>query len=259
VIPKLKPAEAMVAAMGIEAFLRGDVKLTRTFEARVQDMAATIDGDVFRAIKGDRQPHKDPEPFNFKEIGQLLADTGSREQQRSFHDAFLEAPPALSAAVQDTAGRVIAYLNDHYPRRARTESIVATEAPTSGVEMARFKRIWRIACDPLSVIAALASSSMSRDMVQALSDLYPSVYAAIRVAVLKAIGRIKGRRSSWAPTRDQDLQLRVLMQANTITPQLAAEIATIPAATKAAQARTQHQDDRQLQTQSQRIATPAHR
>lgn len=256
--PKLNPAEMMVAALGADAFLRGEIKLTRDFETRVQNMGATIDRDVFRAIKGDRQPHQDGAALDFKEIGKLLADTGNRDQLSAFHDAFLEAPPALSAAVQETAGRVIKYLADHYPRRARSESIVATEATPSGVEAARFKRIWRIACDPLSVIAALASASLSRDMVRALEDLYPSVYAAVRMAVLKAIGRIKGRRAAWKPTRDQDLQLRVLMQANTITPQLAAEIAAIPAATKAAQARTQHQDGRHLETQGQRIATPAH-
>jgi hypothetical protein len=255
----IDPPERIVAAIGIEAFLDGKVHLTRAHETAIQGMDAAIDRDVFSAIKGDREPHRDDEPFDIKAIGKQLADIGNREQLKGFHEAFLEAPPELSAAVQNIAGRIMRYLADHYPQRIRSTSIIASETKPSGVEAARFKRLWRIACDPLTVVRALASHSISRDMVRSLEDLYPSVYTAIRGAVIKAIGRIKGRRGGWIPSRTLDLQLRVLMQADTITPQLAAEIAQIPEATKIAQRRTQHSDSGHLQTQAQRLATPTQR
>lgn len=255
VIPEgVDPAEALAATIGAEAFLFGDVKLTQGIQNRAAGMDHTIDRMVFEAMNSE--PEKVPEiPLDYKAVGKALADTGNREQVKSFHDAFMTEDPNLAAHVQETAGRVIRYLADRYPRRVRP-GIVATPSEPSGVELARFKRLWAVACNPLHVCEALGRGNLSRDMVRSVEDLYPSVYAAIRMGVLKAISRIKARRTSWEPARNLDLQLRVLMQADTITPQLAAEIDAAGLAPQAAPPPTgKAVNSGDMQTTGQRIAS----
>jgi len=254
----INPAEALVAVLGVDDFLSGNIKLTKGARDRAAALDHEIDRGVFSAMRGE--PAAVPEiPLDYKEVGAQLerAKQGDREQVLTFQRAFANEDPALAAQVQTFAARVIRYLDERYPRRTRT-GIVASAAPPSGVEMARFKRLWAVATDPLHVVEALGRGNLSRDMVRAVEDLYPTVYAAIRMGVLKAISRTKARRAAWTPPRSLDLQLRTLMQADTTNPQLQAEIDAMPPPAAAATARQQgHASDagKDLQTTGQRIAT----
>lgn len=260
VIPEgVEPGEALAATIGADKFLAGDVKLTQGIRDRAAGMDHTIDRMVQKALQGEPEAVPDV-PFDYKAVDQQLRETGSRDQVAAFETAFVAEPPELRAKVQDTAGRVIRYLDDHFPRRVRP-GIVATPTPPGGVELARFKRLWQIACDPLEVLEALGRGNLSRDMVRAVEDLYPSVYSAMRLAVIKGISRTRARRASWVPSRAMDLQLRVLMQADTITPQLAADIDAAGLAPGSAAPRPQSKvvDSSGLETPGQRLATPTHR
>jgi hypothetical protein len=259
VIPTgVDPAEALVAVLGVDDFLSGDVKLTRAVHDRAAGLDHTIDREMFAAFHGEPEPV--PEiPLNYKEVGAQLerAKQGDREQVRIFQDAFANEDPALTAQVQGLAARVIRYLDERYPRRTRP-GIVATPSMPSGVELARFKRLWAVATDPMHVVEALGRGNLSRDMVRAVEDLYPTTYAAMRRAVLKAISRTKARRASWEPSRALDLQLRALMQADTINPRLQAEIDAIPppaASNPTARQQSNSADaGKDLQTTGQRVA-----
>jgi hypothetical protein len=251
------PQEAWVAAVGIEAILFGNVKITAPIRKRVTDMTATIDRMMIAAVNSE--PSRVPEiPLDYKAVSKALDDTGNREQIKSFETAFADEDPQLKAHIQEVAGGIIRYLNDHLPRRSRL-GIVATPSPPGGVDLARFKRLWQIANNPLTVIESLERGNLSRDLVTVVEDLYPSIYKVMRLAVFKAISRTKARRAGWIPSRQLDLQLRALMQADTITPQLAAEINSVQGAPKGPGAQAQSKSNGDLQTQGQRISQPEKR
>lgn len=259
VIPEgVEPGEALAATIGADKFLSGDVKLTQGVRDRAAGMDHTIDRMVAKALQSEPEAVPDV-PFDYKTVGKQLQDTGSRDQVAAFQGAFANEPPELTAKVLDVSSRVIRTLADRFPRRT-SPGIVAAPAPPGGVELARFKRLWQIACDPLEVLESLGRGNLSRDQVRAVEGLYPSVYSAMRLAVIKGISRTKARRASWVPSRAMDLQLRVLMQANTITPQLAADIdAAGLAPAPAARPQTKVVDSGGLETSAQRLATPTHR
>lgn len=221
--------EAVVAAMGIRPFLLGDPRLTAPLKRRADDLVVIIQRGLFRAIRSEASDvgRGDGDEFNYKEVSKALIDTGDREQIKAFTDAFAGEHPDLTAGVQSEATRIIHYLIDQFRtvRKARLTVTGAIDGAPSDVQLQRFVRQWRIACDPLSIITALELDEISRDQVRALEALFPGVYGAIRKGVLLSISRIKARRPSWEPERAKDLQLRVLMQTDTIDPRLAADIA----------------------------------
>lgn len=224
----LNPAEATVAAMGIDPLLMGRPRLTVETKEKAAGYEALIRRQMLRAISGDPEDgevDEDEQPFDFKAVSKALVNMGSRDQIAAFNVAFPD--PTESAAVQAIATRIMRYLYDHLPRRQRLEITGPVDVRQSDVVVNRFRRLWEVACNPLVIIKEIASGSLSRDQVRAVEDLWPGVYASMRKAVLLAISKIKSRRKGWEPTRGKDLTLRTFMQTDVIDPQLAAEIESV--------------------------------
>lgn len=99
-----------------------------------------------------------------------------------------------------------------------------------------FRRIWAVACDPMSVLRDLADGSIFDDQVNTLVKLFPATYEDVRAAVLSyALPAMVTRRGkSWTPDSTKAALLACLLGKKSFDADLAQLVQQADAANAAA-------------------------
>ena len=84
--------------------------------------------------------------------------------------------------------------------------------PPPHSDVARFRRLWNVACDPLSVLEDLNAFALSRDMVQGVFDLYPLTWKRMDDGTTSQLGRKKAQAPKFTLTIRKEWQLRILVR-----------------------------------------------
>jgi hypothetical protein len=215
--------ESIVAAIGMAPFVTG--KLTRVHgyhQDRAAKLKETVAAKIHRFLaREEREPAAELPAFDFGEVAAALgAPLGpvsaehqpglSQEQVVREIAAFGEdADTAVSANV--TVQRIRAYLQAKLPRLIRQSLAGPISEMPPPSEVARFRRLWVVACEPLSVLDDLNEFALSRDQVTACAEMFPIVWGTFwPVAQEQIARRMTVSEGKYRLTHRKELLLRVL-------------------------------------------------
>lgn len=203
--------EVATAAIGIDSILRGKA----SYGLGKEGIAGSLPTNLARLVgtyirRSEPAALSELPEFDYQDASALLANAGKPEQGQRLQQAIDD--PELAAAVEQHATRVIETLQQALPARTVETLTGSTPVPPSAQELAKFRRAWQVAVDPLSVLRDLNEDAMSIDQVQALEAFYPTLYALIKPAVVKAVADEKAKQPNWEPGYRKESRLRVLLQ-----------------------------------------------
>jgi hypothetical protein len=215
--------ESLVASVGMEPFVTG--KLTRVHgyhQERAAKLATTVAAKIHRFLaREEREPPAELPPFDFAEVTKLLGTplgpvttedqpgVGPEDVTREIAAFGEDMDTAVSANV--LVQRIRSYLVAKIPRLIRQSLAgpIAEMPPPS--QVARFRRTWVVACDPLSVLDDLNEFALSRDQVTACAEMYPLLWGSFwPVAQEQLSRRITVSEGKYRLTHRKELLLRVL-------------------------------------------------
>lgn len=202
-----------MAAIGMPAFL--DRTLSRIYLHHLS-RAAKIGDEIDRKIhlflnRDDPAEVPDLPPFDFKAVRSSIETQPLPQHIADLIDAFGELSDVGLAAVQ-VVDRVQGYLAPKVPHRIHQSLAGPTEMPPPHSDVARFRRLWNVACDPLSILDDINAFALSRDLVQGVFDMFPLIWQRIDAGVTSQLGRKKSQNLNFTLTIRKELQLRVLVR-----------------------------------------------
>lgn len=227
--PEGLPGEAIVAALGLDAILRGDPSFTVERQNDAASFTKRARALLLKALAvREPEPDDEEEPdFDYQTVSDLLRDVGE-EQNAALFDAL---PDDIQDAVLAAATTAIEYLQNAQPRRVTKTTARLEVSPPEPYELDRFVRAWRVAVDPLSAVKAMTVGALDMVMVGALAAAYPAIYELLAGEgglLDDAIATMKGRRGEkWDVTDDQDRQIKILLQEDPIDLDLANDFADL--------------------------------
>lgn len=206
--------EATVAAVGLPKFLeeKGLRRLHLYQIERAARMGDEIDRKIYLFL-GLSEPQEGGllPPFDFDEAVALVKPEPTDQHIVDVQTAFEEYPDLGMAAIQ-VYGRVQAYLRSKMPHRVHQSILWQDDSRPSHSEIARWRRLWCVAADPMWVVDSLTEFAVSRDMAQALRDMYPLLWARIESGVDAQLARKKSQQPAYRLTVRKEQQLRTLIQ-----------------------------------------------
>jgi hypothetical protein len=204
----------MVAVLGIAPFVDKTLKRVHLYHLdRAAKLGAEMDRMLYRFIGSEEpEPVAKLAPFDFETIRDNLKTPPLPEHTAAVMGAFGEhADTAFEANL--VADKIQAYLLGKIPKRTHEGLQGPVDEPPAHSDLARFRRLWSVACDPVGVIMeAIGEYALSRDMVKAFADMYPLTWARCKAGVQSQLVR----RAAVAPKERLPIRkeqiLRVLMQ-----------------------------------------------
>lgn len=207
--------EAMVAIIGIESFVvPGKLKKVYLYHIdRAAKMGEEIDRKLYQFIGStERQEGGDLPPFDFMEVRESLETMPLPQHTADIIGAFGDQPD-LGMATIPVAERIQAYLVGKVPHRVHQSIAGPTQEMPGHSEVARFRRLWAIACDPLTIILdALNEYALSRDMARSLKEMFPLIWQRIDDGVTSQLARKKTVSPKFRLPYQKEQLLRILVQ-----------------------------------------------
>lgn len=229
--------ETIVAAIGIRPFVDRTMTRVHGYHAdRAAKLADTIGAKIYRFLTRE-EPEEAAElpPFDFDNVTGMLKleqtpDNVTREV--AAFGADVETAVAANLVIQ----RIRGYLVAHIPRLIRPSLAGPISEPPPPSDVARFRRLWVVACDPLSVLDDLNEFALSRDQVTAFADLYPAVYGTVWPIAQQQLARRKTVEPKYRLTHRKEILLRVLTRQENTNAQLGQALQALYAQQEAAAA-----------------------
>src|SRR5262245_37909955 len=202
--------EAILGAIGIRAFVAQELRQVHGYHVeRAGKVKAEIDRKLYRFLQREEPaPTADLPDFDYDEVAGLL-DAEETPQHIEAHIAAFGDDGDTALAVRIQAQRIWGYLKQKLPRRATVGLTGPEYSRPPEIDIARFARLWAIACDPLSILEDLNEFAVSRDQVSGIADLYPQIYKAIQDAVPQQLARAKTVDPKFYLWRQKETLLRV--------------------------------------------------
>lgn len=203
--------ECIVAAIGIKPFLDKSLQRVHGYHVeRAGKVKAEIARKLYRFVqRSEPEDTAELPDFDYDEVAGILTDERLPEHVQQQIAAFGEhGETALACQVQVT--RIAAFLTSKLPRRVHMSLMGPLYTRPPEIDIARFARLWSVACDPMIVLDDLNEYAVSRDMVQALADVYPLISAELLPAMQDALVRAKTVDPKFALYRQKETLLRVL-------------------------------------------------
>lgn len=204
--------EALLAVTGLTRALEpGPVYVTMRQAERAGRLDVVIQRALRAAVRGETwdRPERRDIPGHAHVLELLsgpLTDERIEENLSSIDDQA--AAEALGAAL----GRAWGYAQSIVPRRTMTTLVGLESVPPGGLEVARFRRLYQIADDPLVALDDLSRGRLSGDQVGAFAAAYPGLYAEATRLVGGELARQRGELPNWQPSRLLAGQLRTLLR-----------------------------------------------
>ena len=136
------------------------------------------------------------------------------QEDKTLMDKLLADPNLAIAAPQtydklrQVSSRALAFLNTKMPRKTLgVNPFIKKSYPLSDQEIYKFKRYIKAIQNPLSVLEDLKKGVVSREGIEAVQFVYPTVYNEIKSTVYENLKKYGGEMSY-----DKRLQLGIVMQ-----------------------------------------------
>lgn len=211
-VPDALGVESLVASIGLEPFVTKKLTTVHGHHVtRAEGMHAEITRKIHRFLTRDEpEPAAPLPPFDFKAVSAALAEDAPPDQTLREIAAFGEAGD-LALQANLVVQRIRAYVAGKVPKRVYMSIFGPEPGDPPKSDVARFRRLWVIACDPLTILDDLNEYNVSRDQVKACSEMYPLVYATFwPIAQSQAVRRDGVEGGNWKVSRRKENILRVL-------------------------------------------------
>jgi hypothetical protein len=173
-------------------FARLEAKASRVGEAAKKPVnlgRAAAAPLALRLFMGDE---KKPAEAYRKRTEQLLVmnqnmGQGVRDRTQVALGGISETAPRLTQHVAVAASRGVNYLLAHTPVPLRQPSVMqpSYRPVPSDLEIAEFAKRWEAVADPLTVLADFQRGMVTYEQVDALKNVYPSLFRSIQVEALQ--------------------------------------------------------------------------
>jgi hypothetical protein len=208
--------ESLVASIGLLPFVSNSITKVHQYQAeRAAKVQAEIAAKIHRflARKEPAEPADLP-PFDFEAVVAEL-DTESEGERDPAHvvreiAAFGEDNQDMAVAANLVVQRIKAAVIAKIPRRVRQSLAGPEKMLPPHSDVARFRRLWVVACDPLSVLDDLNEFALSRDQIEVCATLYPLVWGEFFPIAQQQLARRKAVNPKWQLTHRKEQLLRVL-------------------------------------------------
>jgi len=118
------------------------------------------------------------------------------------------AAPQTYDKLREVSSRALSFLNTKLPRKTLgVNPFIKKSYPLSDQEIYKFKRYIKAIQNPLSVLEDLKKGLVSREGIEAVQFVYPTVYSEIKSTVYENLKKYGGEMSY-----DKRLQLGIVMQ-----------------------------------------------
>jgi hypothetical protein len=219
--PAADPAavEAMVAVLGIEPFADKTLKRVHLYHLdRAAKLGAEIDRELYKFIGSDEPlPVAKLQPFDFQKVVEDLKTPPLPKHTAAIMGAFGEHADTAFAA-NEIADKIQTYLLGKVPKRTHEGIQGPVDEMPAHSDVARFRRLWSVACDPVGVIMeAVGEYALSRDMVRAFADMYPLTYARCQQGIETQLARKSGVEPKFRLSIRKEQILRILKQQEDVT------------------------------------------
>lgn len=217
----IEPGEALLAVTGVSAALApGPLPLTVKTLGKAApaalDRAARRRLRRFLAARGSWPEFFALPPFDYD----LVLDTlpplvpDSRATLAFLTENVAEFPSQILAeSYMGALGRAVGYLQARFPIAQRESVMGARNVPPADLKIAPFRRALAVADNPLRVLDNLVGGILVADEVETMKALYPTLYAAVRYAVLELVVARKSDAPRWELSHERERKLRLLMGA----------------------------------------------
>lgn len=216
------PAESLIIVTGLSPFLH---HTKRSFQAQIHEAESLNETITTRlaAFLGREKPKPpgDLPAFDFKETVTLLDNPKDADQLEKTIGAFGDLQQDLALAVGTEVTRIHSYVISKIPRRVHETMAGAVPIAPGSSELYRFRRLWFLAAEPLSILDDLDQHALSRDQAASWADLFPETAKTLWPAVQEALIRKGGASEGWKCPRAKETLLRVLCKQETPSFQLA--------------------------------------
>lgn len=208
----------MVAAIGIAPFVARKLRRVWMYHMdRASKLGDEIDRKIYAFLNRDApEPSADLPAFDFEAVRDDLEAAPTPQHTTDIIEAFGELSDAGLAAVQ-VYERIQAYLVTKIPRRIHQSIAGPIREKPAHSDLARFRRTWNIAANPLGILDDLNEYAVSRDMVQAVVDMYPLLFKRIQDGVDSQLARKKTVTPKFRLSIRKEQQLRILIQKEDVT------------------------------------------
>jgi hypothetical protein len=237
--------ESLMAVTGIQRlFVAKPSRITLTDKEAAERLPRDIGRSCRAFLEEDRGAQKIPpsKPFDYMnaldqitEAGKLFPDPEAQDPDDPFDKStqleviasmFRDGDNELALSYMDVAKRIVGYLQSILP--IRTESLNVLTMPKnidpSDTEIARFRRAWDIAEDPMVVMRDMDRGILVSDQVKHVSAMYPDTYGTMQNTMKVELGKALGRKASLKVGWRKNQQICVLYQTASMTPALASAL-----------------------------------
>jgi hypothetical protein len=213
----------VVAAIGILPILDRSLRRVHLYQlARAGKIGDEIDRKIYlflgRTEPADCAPLP---PFDFAEVRTTVDGYLPSTDEHAIPadtERLIGAFGELSdvgMAVVPVVDRIRGYLWARIPRRSRMTLLgPENEAPPHS-DVARFRRLWNIAMDPLSILDDLNEFALSRDMVDGVQAMFPLIWQRMDEGVTSQLARKKATSPKFSLSVRKDTLLRILVKQET--------------------------------------------
>lgn len=213
--------EALLGTTGIlRALEPGPVRVTRSQLAQADRLPAEVRErlDAFLEAEDFRKVGE-PRTLNYERMLELLTEPITEARLRENVDGWAEQ--VLADEYADALGRAWAYLQGKIPIKRREHLTGDENVRPSDLELARFRRVFEVVEDPLSVLERVAEGALLPDEVTVLQEVYPAITELLRGkkgapglvgdALADEVVRRRKTDKNWHIPRRKEVMLRRLL------------------------------------------------
>lgn len=225
-VPPPITGEALIAVVGIRHVLEQKPKRITVSD---KDQAEALPREIRRSVRrfvDDGGPRKIPkaQKFDYGKALDQLSVAMEPKHLEAIAAMFRPEDASLAAEYMVAVQRVVKYLQDILPIRVEETMAKTINFDPSDTEIARFRRAFDVANDPMIVMRDLELGILVSDQVGHLAVLYPDGYALIKERMATGMAEAMARKKSWTLSWRRDRLVQVLFGTTTFNPKLSSEL-----------------------------------
>ena len=198
-------ATKKLALESIDSFFKGTKK-----PARAASLRALVSSG-FSLDENKKAPKNSNEAFKnvSKNLIALKTDPEFLTERLAKTTARIStAAPAASGAAQQALVRAVDFLDAKLPRpvTSGSDGLFKKEFIPSSLQLAKFERYLQVVEHPFSILTDLEKGTITREHVEALKTVYPTLYTELQTGILDKVTK-EGNKLSYG----KKLQLGILL------------------------------------------------
>lgn len=232
-------AEALLAATGIREILSGEPgRITMGDKGRAEMLPREIRRSLARFVAEDDGPQKVGKMQKFDygwaldHITEVIAVSDDPAAPPSLRPELLEDISAgfrpedhdLAAGYLALVQKVIPYLQAILPVSTETSSARTTNFDPSDTEIARFRRAFDVANDPMVILRDMEQGILVGDQVQHFEALYPDLFEGTKATLGLAMADALAKKKSWKLPYRKERIVQLIYGTDTMSAALQADL-----------------------------------